>query len=42
MARRLVSLSRLVEDTEAEGLDLNQIFIDPDDVVELEEEQGEE
>ena len=43
MARRLVKVRQIIQDAEAEGLDPDQIFIDPDDLVELEQEQqGEE
>ena len=42
MTKRLVSLSRLIEDVESEGLDLEQTFIDPDDIVQLEDQAEEE
>ena len=40
--RKLVPLRRLLEDIEAEGLDPDQVFVDPDDIVELEEESESE
>ena len=38
MTKRLVRIQRIIEDAENEGLDLDRIFVDPDDLVELEEE----
>ena len=38
MARRLVSLKQLVRDLEEDGKDPADLYLDPDDVVELEEE----
>ena len=42
MAKRLVPLREIIEDAEDRGLDLDQILINPDDIVELEEEEDEE
>ena len=38
MTRRLVPLRRIVEDTEGQGEDLDSLYVDPDDIVELEED----
>lgn len=38
MTRRLVPLKRAIEDAEERGADLNDLFIDPNDIVELEAE----
>jgi len=37
--RQLVSLRRLIED---EGLDPDNVFVDPEDVVEIEDDEDEE
>lgn len=37
MPRQLVSLRQLIKDTEEQGNDPDDLYIDPDDVVELEE-----
>ncbi len=37
MTRRLVPLKRAVKDAEERGEDLDDLFIDPDDIVTLEE-----
>ncbi len=42
MARRLVSLRQLIRDLEADGEDPANLYLDPEDVVELEEEPEEE
>ena len=34
--RQLISLKRLVDDAEDAGLDLSQVFLDRDDIVEVE------
>ncbi len=34
--RQLISLKRLVDDIEDTGLDLSQVFMDRDDIVEVE------
>ena len=42
MAKRLVSVRRVIEDAEDEGQDPSQLFINPDDIVELEEDDEDE
>ena len=42
MTRRLVPVKRMIEDAENQGLDLDELFVDPDDVVEIEEEPEED
>ena len=42
MTRRLVRVHRVIDEAEEDGLDPDQLFVDPDDVIELEEEQEEE
>ena len=42
MTRRLVPLRRLIEDTEDQGDNPDALYVDPDDVVELEDDEQEE
>ena len=42
MTRQLISIRQLIEDLQEEGLDLDQVFVDRDDIVELEEAPEEE
>lgn len=42
MARKLVPVRRLIEDAQDAGLDLDQIFVDPDDLVEVEVDESDE
>lgn len=42
MTRRLVPLKKAIEDAEERGENLDDLFIDPDDIVELEEEPEED
>jgi len=42
MTRRLVPLKRIVEEAEERGEDLDSLFIDRDDIVEIDEETGED
>ena len=42
MARRMISVRRIIDDLEAEGRDLEQLYIDPDDIVELDQTEDEE
>ena len=42
MTRRLVPLKRAIEDAEERGENPDDLFIDPDDIVELEEVEEEE
>lgn len=42
MARRLVRVQRVIEEAEEGGYDPNQLYVDPDDILELEEKQEEE
>ena len=37
MTRRLIPLKRAVKDAEERGEDLDDLFIDPDEIIELEE-----
>lgn len=37
--RKLIKVERLIEDAEAQGLDPDQLYVDPDDVVELEKDE---
>ena len=37
MARRLISIRQLIQDLEEDGLDINQVFVDPEDVAEIPE-----
>lgn len=39
--RKLVRLNKVLEEAEDQGLDPDQIYVDPDDIVELEEEPEE-
>ena len=39
--RKLVRVSKVLKEAEDEGLDPEQIYVDPDDIVELEEEPEE-
>ena len=40
--RKLVRISKVLEEAEERGDDLDGLFIDPDDIVELEEEPEED
>jgi len=40
--RKLVRVRKVLEEAEDEGLDPEQIYVDPDDIVELEEEPEED
>jgi len=42
MTRQLISVRQLIQDLQEEGLDIDQVFVDPDDVVEVEQEAEEE
>jgi len=42
MTRRLVPLRRLIQDSEEQGEDIDALYVDPDDIVELEEELEED
>ena len=42
MAKRLIPLREIIEQAEDKGLDLDRILIDPDEIIELEEEEDEE
>ena len=39
--RKLVRVSKVLEEAEDQGLDPEQIYVDPDDIIELEEEPEE-
>ena len=39
MTRRLVRVRSVIDEAEEDVLDPAQLFVDPDDVIELEEEQ---
>lgn len=39
--RKLITIEQLLEDAKLEGLDPDQIYIDPDDAVEIPEEPEE-
>lgn len=42
MTRQLISVIQFVKEAKERGDDLNTLFIDPDEVAELEEESNEE
>jgi hypothetical protein len=42
MTRRLIPLKRAVKDAEERGDDLDDLFIDPDEIIELEESDEED
>ncbi len=42
MMRHLVKLQQLVGDLESEGLDLDQVYVDPDDAVVLEQDEADQ
>ena len=42
MKRRLVSVRQLIQDLQDEGLDIDQVFVDPEDVAEIQEAEEEE
>lgn len=42
MPRQLISVLQYIEEAKQEDLDLNQIFLDPDDLVEIPEEEAAE
>jgi hypothetical protein len=41
MTRRLVTLRQLIEDLEADGQDFDALYVDADEVAELEEDDDE-
>ena len=41
MSRRLVTIRKIVEDAEERGEDLDTIYVDPDDIVEIDEDTEE-
>ncbi len=42
MTRRLVPLRRIIEDVEEQGRDPDDLYADPDDIAELEEDEEQE
>lgn len=42
MPRQLISVLQYIEEAKQEELDLNQIFVDPDDLVEIPETEKED
>ena len=42
MTRRLISVRQFIEEARDEDVDLDQVFLDPDDLVEIPEAQEEE
>lgn len=41
MTRRLISVRQLIQDLQKEGLDIDQAFVDPEDVAEIPEAEEE-
>ena len=41
MTRQLVSVRQLTQDLQEEGLDIDQFFVDPEDIVEIPEAKDE-
>ena len=42
MRRQLISIRQLIQDLQEEGLDIDQVFVDPEDVSEIPEAEAEE
>jgi len=40
--RKLITIEQLLEDAKLEGLEVDQIYIDPDDAVQIPDEQEED
>ena len=41
MTRQLISIRQLIQDLQEEGLDIDQVFVDPGDVAEIPETEEE-
>jgi hypothetical protein len=40
--RKLITIEQLLEDIKAEGLEIDQVFIDPDDAVQIPEAEDQD
>ena len=40
--RKLITIEQFIEDIKAEGLETDQVFVDPDDAVQVPEAESEE